>query len=173
MPSGALCLLGRRPPGAPRLGLAAKRAFVTKSSSPTKLLTTLHLQQSFSFPDHNIVYWLAVAPSLSTRLPSAATPTPTSYACWCSLHLRPAFLSTAMDPFPEHTPKQASQTEPTIEEVKEWDVDELLKWIHKKRPGLLKGNKDDKFREAEISGVYITILLPHIISLTSLDTKPI
>jgi hypothetical protein len=52
-------------------------------------------------------------------------------------------------------------------------VDELLKWIHKKRPGLLKGNKDDKFREAEISGVYITILLPHIISLTSLDTKPI
>jgi hypothetical protein len=58
------------------------------SSSPTKLPRhSLYLQQSFSYPDPNIVYWLAVAPSLSTHLSSATTPTPASYACWCSLLL--------------------------------------------------------------------------------------
>jgi hypothetical protein len=34
-------------------------------------------------------------------------------------HVRPAVLSTAMD----------SHTKPTIEEIKEWDEDELLVWI--------------------------------------------
>ena len=57
-------------------------------------LATFHLQQNFSslFILFNraflilIVYWLAVAASLSTHLPSAAAPTPASHACWCSLH---------------------------------------------------------------------------------------
>jgi hypothetical protein len=45
--------------------------FAAKPNNPTHL----HLQQSFSYPDPNRLL-VGVAPSLSTRLPSAATPTP-------------------------------------------------------------------------------------------------
>jgi len=57
-----------------------------------------------------------------------------------------------MDTSPGHNPKQASQAEPTIEEVKEWDEDELLKWIQQKRPRLLKGDNLKKFKAADIPG---------------------
>ena len=42
---------------------------------------------------------------------------------------------------------------PTMEEVKEWDKDELLKWIQQKRPKLLTDDDDvEKFKAAKISG---------------------
>ena len=112
------------------------------------------------------VYWLAISPSLSTRLPSAATPTPASYACLRRLfpmpasstccarfYLRPAVLSTAMDSFPQHNPKQAGQAKPTVEEIKEWDADELLEWIQQNEPKQLKGDALEKFKAACISGM--------------------
>jgi hypothetical protein len=43
---------------------------------------------------------------------------------------------------------------PTIEEMKEWDEDELLKWIRKKRPGLLGGDDLERFKAASIRGGY-------------------
>ena len=57
-----------------------------------------------------------------------------------------------MASFPEHNSKQASQAEPTIEEIKEWDVDELLKWIQQKRPKLLKDDDLKELKAARISG---------------------
>jgi hypothetical protein len=47
---------------------------------------------------------------------------------------------------------QASHTKPTIEEIKEWNEDELLKWIQQKRPGLLRGDNLEKFKAAFIHG---------------------
>jgi hypothetical protein len=55
----------------------------------------------------------------------------------------------AMDPF---------QEQPAVEEVKEWDENELLNWTQKKRPKLLKGDRLGKFKAAEISGrVFLTL----------------
>ena len=45
-----------------------------------------------------------------------------------------------------------SHTKPTIEEIKEWNEDELLKWIQQKRPGLLRGDNLEKFKAAFIRG---------------------
>lgn len=45
-----------------------------------------------------------------------------------------------------------SEHKPTIEETQEWDEDELLKWIQQKRPKLLKGDKLEKFKAADIPG---------------------
>jgi hypothetical protein len=45
-----------------------------------------------------------------------------------------------------------SHTNPTIEEVKKWDADELLEWIEQQEPKLLKGDKLEKFKAADISG---------------------
>jgi hypothetical protein len=56
-----------------------------------------------------------------------------------------------MDSFPERNSKQASQAEPTIEEIKIWDSDELLKWIEQNQPKLLKGLKLE-FKAKDISG---------------------
>ena len=58
-----------------------------------------------------------------------------------------------MDTFQEHNPEEASQAEPTIEEIKEWNQDELLEWIQRKEPKLLKGDKLEKFKDASIDGV--------------------
>jgi hypothetical protein len=55
-----------------------------------------------------------------------------------------------MDSFPEHNSKQASQ--PTIEEIENWDADELLEWIQQNRPKLLKDDKLEKFKAEDISG---------------------
>jgi hypothetical protein len=42
---------------------------------------------------------------------------------------------------------------PIMEEVKEWDKDELLKWIQQKRPKLLTDDDDvEKFKAAKIPG---------------------
>ena len=42
---------------------------------------------------------------------------------------------------------------PILEEVKEWDKDELLKWIQQKRPKLLTDDDDvEKFKAAKIPG---------------------
>ncbi|KIX06714.1 uncharacterized protein Z518_04690 [Rhinocladiella mackenziei CBS 650.93] len=43
-----------------------------------------------------------------------------------------------MDSFPEHSPKQAGQAEPTIEEIKEWNADELFEWIQQGQSKQLK-----------------------------------
>ena len=120
--------------------------FAAKPNNPTHL----HLQQSFSYPDPNIVHLLA----LRLLFPLACPPPPllrllvlASLRLTC---LRPAFLSTAMDTFQKHNPKQASHTKSTIEKVKEWDEDDLLKWIHQERPGLLKADNLEKFKAAFI-----------------------
>ena len=47
---------------------------------------------------------------------------------------------------------QTSQAEPTTEEIKQWDEDELLGWIQQKRPKLLKGDDLKKLKEAHIPG---------------------
>jgi len=57
-----------------------------------------------------------------------------------------------MDSFPEHNPKQAGQAEPTIEEIKDWDADELLEWIQQNEPKQLRGDTLEKFKAADISG---------------------
>ena len=129
-----------------------------RSSSPTKLFITLHSNKALhhSFISNEtflilIVYWLAVAPSLSTPLSPAATPTPASYVCWCSLLLSVspfyfacyAVLSTAMD---------SNQAKPTADQVKEWDGDKLLGWIKKNRPTLFKDDQLKKLEQEDISG---------------------
>ena len=44
-------------------------------------------------------------------------------------------------------------TNPTVEMVKEWDNDQLLKWIQQKRPKLLRvGDNLEKFKAAQIPG---------------------
>jgi hypothetical protein len=48
--------------------------------------------------------------------------------------------------------KQASQAEPTIEEIKEWDKNKLLKWIQQKRRGLLEGDNLKTFEATFIRG---------------------
>jgi hypothetical protein len=58
-----------------------------------------------------------------------------------------------MDSSPEHNSKQASQAEPTIEEVKYWDEDDLLKWIQQRHLKLLKGDDLKKLKEECIDGV--------------------
>ena len=47
---------------------------------------------------------------------------------------------------------------PTMEEVKEWDKDELLKWIQQKRPKLLTDDDVEKFKRAKISGRFFLTL---------------
>jgi hypothetical protein len=57
-----------------------------------------------------------------------------------------------MDSSPEHNPKQAGHTKPTIEEIKKWNEDELLRRIEDMRPELLRGNNLEKFKAAFIDG---------------------
>src|SRR5277367_398113 len=104
---------------------------------PTKLFITLHLEQSFSplFISNN-PFSSAVAPSLSTHCPSA---TPTSAGA--RFFLRPAVMSTAMEPIPKHDSKQASQAEPTAEEIKDWDEVKMLQWTQDKRGKVLNSDK--------------------------------
>jgi len=46
----------------------------------------------------------------------------------------------------------ASQADPTIEEIKNWDAVELLEWIQQNRPKLLQGDPLEKFKAEDISG---------------------
>jgi hypothetical protein len=57
-----------------------------------------------------------------------------------------------MDTFQEHNPEEASQAEPTIEEIKGLNQDKLLKWIQRKRPGLLEDDNLKTFKKAFIRG---------------------
>jgi hypothetical protein len=41
---------------------------------------------------------------------------------------------------------------PTIQEIEDWDKDELLKWIQQKKPKLLGGENLEKFKKECISG---------------------
>ena len=68
-------------------------------------------------------------------MPSAAAPTPAG----ARFYLRPTVLSTAIDLL-------------AIEKIKEWDGDELLKWVRDNRPKALKGDKLEKFKAADIDG---------------------
>src|SRR2546423_5281033 len=84
----------------------------------------------------------------------ATTPTPCFLRLLVlALYLRPAVLSTVMDSFPEHNSSQASQAEPTIEEIKNWDEDDLLKWIQQRHPKLLEGDDLKKLKGECVDGV--------------------
>ncbi|KIX08774.1 uncharacterized protein Z518_03431 [Rhinocladiella mackenziei CBS 650.93] len=48
-------------------------------------------------------------------------------------------------------PKQASHSKLAIDEINEWDADDLLKWIEQERRGLLEGEDLEKFRTAKIN----------------------
>ncbi|KIX01367.1 uncharacterized protein Z518_09092 [Rhinocladiella mackenziei CBS 650.93] len=48
-------------------------------------------------------------------------------------------------------PKQASHSKLAIDEINEWDADDLLKWIDQERPGLLKGEGLERFKTANIN----------------------
>jgi hypothetical protein len=61
-------------------------------------------------------------------------------------------MSTAMEPIPEHDSKQASQAEPTAEDIKDWDEDKMLEWIKEKRGKVLNNDKLEKLKNAEITG---------------------
>src|SRR5271168_4962068 len=50
------------------------------------------------------------------------------------------------------TPK-ARHTIPTVDEMKTWDMDELLGWIKQRQPKLLKGDDLDNFVKACIFGI--------------------
>jgi hypothetical protein len=54
--------------------------------------------------------------------------------------------------FQEHNPEEASQVEPTIEEIKKFDKNKLLEWIQRKRPGLLEDDNLETFKKAFIRG---------------------
>jgi hypothetical protein len=41
---------------------------------------------------------------------------------------------------------------PTVEQMKDWDTDELLQWIQKKKPNLLSSRNLERFIAAEILG---------------------
>jgi hypothetical protein len=56
-----------------------------------------------------------------------------------------------MNTFREQDPKTASHTKFTFEEVIKWDKNDLLKWIHQERPGLLKDDNLTKFGDAFIN----------------------
>ena len=84
---------------------------------------------------------------LSARLPSTATPTPAG----ARFFLRPAaVISTAMEPIPEHN---SSQAEPKIEEIEDWDTDDLLNWIQKRHRKLLKDDDRRKLQKKRVDGV--------------------
>jgi len=46
----------------------------------------------------------------------------------------------------------SSQAKPTVEQIKEWDVDKLLDWIKEYRPNLVKVGQLEKLKAADISG---------------------
>jgi hypothetical protein len=67
-----------------------------------------------------------------------------------------------------YIPQQASHTKPTIEEIKEWNEDELLKWIQQKRPGLLRG---DNLETADIKSKLLSLYHAHHVD-SKLTTSP-
>jgi hypothetical protein len=58
-----------------------------------------------------------------------------------------------MDSIPGHNSSQASQAEPTIEKIKKWDENQLLKWIKRRHKNLLKGDDRKKLKRERVDGV--------------------
>jgi hypothetical protein len=52
----------------------------------------------------------------------------------------------------KHNPEQASEAEPTVEMVKNWNSSKLLKWIQKYRPNLIEEGILKQFQNQYISG---------------------
>jgi hypothetical protein len=65
-------------------------------------------------------------------------------------------MNNSLDLRPTEARPQAGQanpaTNPTTQEIKDWDENELLQWIQKEKPKLLTDNVIEKFKEACISG---------------------
>jgi hypothetical protein len=61
-------------------------------------------------------------------------------------------MSTAMEPIPEHDSKQASQAEPTVEQMKNWKRDQLFSWIMKKREQALDDEDILILKQTKITG---------------------
>jgi len=61
-------------------------------------------------------------------------------------------MPNAMEPIPEHDSKQASQAEPTAEDINDWDNDKMFEWIKEKRGKVLNNDKLEKLKNAEITG---------------------
>ena len=57
-----------------------------------------------------------------------------------------------MEPIPEHDSKQASQAEPTAEDINDWDNDKMFEWIKEKRGKVLNNDKLEKLKNAKITG---------------------
>ena len=58
----------------------------------------------------------------------------------------------------DDSPVMNKTPNPTMEEVKEWNKDKLLKWIQQERPKLLDDDDVEKFEAAKISGdVFLTL----------------
>ena len=55
-----------------------------------------------------------------------------------------------MEPIPEHN---SSQAEPKIEEIEDWDTDDLLNWIQKRHRKLLKDGDRKKLQKNRVDGV--------------------
>ena len=56
------------------------------------------------------------------------------------------------DSNPDDSPVMNKTPNPTMEEVKEWDNDQLLNWIQEVQPKLLRGQNIENFKAAEIPG---------------------
>ena len=53
---------------------------------------------------------------------------------------------------PQADQANPAASNPTIQEIKDWDQKELLQWIQKEKPKLLTDKVLEKFQEAYISG---------------------
>ena len=61
-------------------------------------------------------------------------------------------MPNAMEPIPEHDSKQASQAEPTVEQMKNWKRDQLFSWIMKKREQALDDDDIQILKQTKITG---------------------
>ena len=53
---------------------------------------------------------------------------------------------------PGSQPRPEMPSNSTVQQMKDWDEDELLRWIQQKKPKLLSGDNLEKFIAAEIAG---------------------
>jgi hypothetical protein len=50
-------------------------------------------------------------------------------------------------------PRPEMPSNPTVQQMKDWNKDELLKWILQEKPNLLSDDDLEKFKAAKIEGV--------------------
>jgi hypothetical protein len=60
------------------------------------------------------------------------------------------------------------QEQPAVEEVIKWNADKLLEWIQQKEPGLLEGDKLEKFKAQALRGKLFLTLAGNV---ESFETK--